>query len=37
MNRYPQTDYSTDAGEWLMGAIRRNPEGLLLLAAGWRS
>jgi gas vesicle protein len=34
MNRYPQTDYSTDAGEWLMGAIRRNPEGLLLLAAG---
>jgi hypothetical protein len=34
MNRYPQTDYSTEAGEWLMGTIRRNPEGLLLLAAG---
>jgi hypothetical protein len=34
MNRYPQTDYSTEASEWLMGTIRRNPEGLLLLAAG---
>jgi hypothetical protein len=34
MNGYPDTDYSTGAGEWLMRTIRRNPEGLLLLAAG---
>jgi len=24
----------TGAGEWIMGAVKRNPEGLLLLAAG---
>jgi len=24
----------TGAGEWIMGAVTRNPEGLLLLAAG---
>src|SRR3954449_235853 len=24
----------TDLGDWLMGTVRRNPEGLLLLAAG---
>ena len=25
---------SAGAGEWIMGAVTRNPEGLLLLAAG---
>ena len=24
----------TGAGEWIMGTVTRNPEGLLLLAAG---
>jgi hypothetical protein len=34
MNRYPESNFSADAGDWLMGTIRRNPEGLLLFAAG---
>jgi hypothetical protein len=34
MSRYPDTDTSFQAGDWLAGAARRNPEGLLLLAAG---
>ena len=33
MSRYP-TDTSFQAGDWLAGAARRNPEALLLLAAG---
>jgi X-X-X-Leu-X-X-Gly heptad repeat protein len=34
MNRYPPTNATTNASEWLMETIRRNPEGLLLAAAG---
>ena len=34
MSRYPDTDTSFQAGDWLAGAARRNPEALLLLAAG---
>jgi len=34
MNAYPGSNGLTQAGEWLRGAARRNPEGLLLLAAG---
>jgi hypothetical protein len=34
MSRYPETDTSFQAGDWLAGAARRNPEALLLLAAG---
>jgi hypothetical protein len=34
MNRYPDTDSYSQAGDWLMGTARRNPEALLLLAAG---
>jgi hypothetical protein len=34
MSRYPDNDTSFQAGDWLAGAARRNPEGLLLLAAG---
>jgi organic hydroperoxide reductase OsmC/OhrA len=34
MSRYPNTDTSFQAGDWLAGAARRNPEALLLLAAG---
>ena len=30
----PDTDTSFQAGDWLAGAARRNPEALLLLAAG---
>ena len=26
--------FLTDNGEWMLNAIKRNPEGLLLLAAG---
>jgi hypothetical protein len=33
MSRYPN-DTSFQAGDWLAGAARRNPEALLLLAAG---
>ena len=34
MSRYPDTNTSFQAGDWLAGAARRNPEALLLLAAG---
>jgi hypothetical protein len=34
MSRYSNTDTSSQAGDWLLGTVRRNPEGLLLLAAG---
>jgi hypothetical protein len=34
MSRYSETDTTTQAGDWLMGTARRNPEALLLLAAG---
>lgn len=34
MSRYSETDTTSQAGDWLMGAARRNPEALLLLAAG---
>ncbi len=33
MNTYPNTGMS-QAGDWLLGTARRNPEALLLLAAG---
>ena len=34
MSRYSNTDTYSQAGDWLAGTVRRNPEGLLLLAAG---
>ena len=34
MNSYPGTNTFSQAGEWLLGAARRNPEALLLLGAG---
>src|SRR4029453_14283261 len=34
MSRYSETDTYSKAGDWLMGTARRNPEALLLLAAG---
>ena len=34
MSRYSNTDTYSQAGDWLLGTARRNPEGLLLLAAG---
>jgi hypothetical protein len=34
MNRPAESDLYAQAGDWLSGTIRRNPEGLLLLAAG---
>jgi hypothetical protein len=34
MNRHPDSDTYSQAGEWLVGTARRNPEALLLLAAG---
>jgi hypothetical protein len=34
MSRYSNTDTYSQAGDWLAGAARRNPEALLLLAAG---
>ncbi len=34
MSRYSETDTTSQAGDWLMGTARRNPEALLLLAAG---
>jgi hypothetical protein len=34
MSRYSDTDTYSQAGDWLAGAARRNPEALLLLAAG---
>ena len=34
MSRQSEMDTYSQAGEWLMGTARRNPEALLLLAAG---
>jgi hypothetical protein len=34
MSIYPESDTYARAGSWLVGAIRRKPEALLLLAAG---
>ena len=34
MSRYSEIDTYSQAGDWLAGAARRNPEALLLLAAG---
>jgi hypothetical protein len=34
MSRYPQSDFSAPVGDWIMSTVRRNPEGLLVLAAG---
>jgi hypothetical protein len=34
MSRYPQDDLSAPVGDWIMNTVRRNPEGLLVLAAG---
>ena len=34
MSRYSEMDTTSQAGDWLMGTARRNPEALLLLAAG---
>jgi hypothetical protein len=34
MSRYSETDTYLQAGDWLIGTARRNPEALLLLAAG---
>lgn len=34
MSRYPQDDFSAPVGDWIMKTVRRNPEGLLVLAAG---
>ena len=34
MNQNPNWGGSPRAGDWLLGAVKRNPEGLLLLAAG---
>jgi hypothetical protein len=34
MSRYSEMDTTSQAGDWLMRTARRNPEALLLLAAG---
>ena len=34
MSRYPQDDFSAPVSDWIMNTVRRNPEGLLVLAAG---
>ena len=34
MSRYSEAETYSQAGDWLMGTARRNPEALLLLAAG---
>ena len=34
MNSYQSTNSFSQAGEWLLGTVRRNPEALLLFAAG---
>ena len=34
MNRYMDTDRYSRAGDWLIGTAKRNPEALLVLAAG---
>jgi len=34
MNRHPGSDGYSQASDWLIGTVKRNPEGFLLLAAG---
>lgn len=34
MSSYSARDTYSQAGDWLLGAVRRNPEALLLMAAG---
>jgi hypothetical protein len=34
MSSYSDRDTYSQAGDWLLGAVRRNPEALLLMAAG---
>jgi hypothetical protein len=34
MSRYSENHTASQTGEWILGAARRNPEALLLLAAG---
>jgi hypothetical protein len=34
MSSYSDRDTYSQAGDWLVGAVRRNPESLLLMAAG---
>jgi hypothetical protein len=34
MSRYSERDTTSQAADWLMGTARRNPEALLMLAAG---
>jgi hypothetical protein len=34
MSRYPQDDFTAPLGDWIMNTVQRNPEGLLVLAAG---
>lgn len=34
MSRYPDYDTPSSATDWVMNTVRRNPEGLLLFAAG---
>ena len=34
MSRYSEMDTYSQAGDWLVGTFRRNPEALLLMAAG---
>jgi hypothetical protein len=36
MTSYSDRDTYSQAGDWLLGAVRRNPEALLLMAAGCR-
>ena len=34
MSSYSDRDTYSQASDWLLGAVRRNPEALLLMAAG---
>jgi hypothetical protein len=34
MSSYSERDTYSQAGDWLLGTVRRNPEALLLMAAG---
>jgi hypothetical protein len=34
MSSYSDRDTYSQPGDWLLGAVRRNPEALLLMAAG---
>jgi len=34
MSRHPSSDGYSQASDWLIGTVKRNPEGFLLLAAG---